>query len=337
VKQDKILFVFESPLTPGNEEMGAHLTKHGDGVKDAAFEVEDLDSIVRVAKERGGKVIRDIWEEEDEGGKVRMATVQAYGDTCHTLIERNGYKGLFLPGFKPSPLENPLLKTLTPTKLEVIDHIVGNQPDLQMENVVTWYERMLRFHRFWTVAEDLSLYTKDSGFRSIVVANYEETIRMPINEPSPREKEGLSASSVKEYVEYYGGAGVQHIGLHTSDIVHTIATLKARGCQFLTMPDTYYDSLRERLKTAKITVKEDIDKLQQLKILVDYDEKGYLLQIFTRPLQDRPTVFIEIIQRHNHKGFGAANVRDLFAAIEVAQKDRGNLIGGKLVVDSIEN
>uniref|UniRef100_A0A8C3EVD4 4-hydroxyphenylpyruvate dioxygenase n=1 Tax=Corvus moneduloides TaxID=1196302 RepID=A0A8C3EVD4_CORMO len=279
IKQDKIVFVFSSALNPGNEEMGEHLVKHGDGVKDVAFEVEDCDFIVQKAKERGAVVVKEPWVEQDKFGKVKFAVIQTYGDTTHTLIEKLNYKGLFLPGYQPPLFKDPLLPKLPSTKLSFVDHVVGNQPDLQMVPVADWYQKNLFFHRFWSV-DDKQLHTEFSALRSIVVTNYEETIKMPINEPAP----GKKKSQIQEYIDYYGGAGVQHIALNTPDIISA-----------------------------------------ELKILVDFDEKGYLLQIFTKPVQDRPTVFLEVIQRHNHQGFGAGNFKSLFEAIEMDQDARGNL------------
>uniref|UniRef100_A0A8C3MWW2 4-hydroxyphenylpyruvate dioxygenase n=1 Tax=Geospiza parvula TaxID=87175 RepID=A0A8C3MWW2_GEOPR len=301
-------------------EMGEHLVKHGDGVKDIAFEVEDCDFIVQKAKERGAVVVKEPWVEQDKFGKVKFAVIQTYGDTTHTLIEKLNYKGLFLPGYHPPLFKDPLLPKLPSAKLSFVDHVVGNQPDLQMVPVADWYQKNLLFHRFWSV-DDKQLHTEFSALRSIVVTNYEETIKMPINEPAP----GKKKSQIQEYIDYYGGAGVQHIALNTPDIISAITNLKQRGMQFMDVPSSYYQVLRERLKTAKIKVKENIDKLAELKILVDFDEKGYLLQIFTKPVQDRPTVFLEVIQRHNHQGFGAGNFKSLFEAIEMDQDARGNL------------
>ncbi|KAK9391739.1 4-hydroxyphenylpyruvate dioxygenase [Crotalus adamanteus] len=320
IKQDKIIFVFSSALNPGNQEMGQHLIQHGDGVKDIAFEVEDCDSIVKKARERGARIVREPWTEEDKHGKVKFAVVQTYGDTTHTLIEKQNYKGLFLPGFEAPLFKDPLLKKLPAAKLKFIDHIVGNQPDQEMLSVVEWYQKNLQFHRFWSV-DDKQLHTEFSALRSVVMANYEETIKMPINEPAM----GKKKSQIQEYVDYYGGPGVQHIALNTSDIITSITNLKDRGMEFMSVPSKYYQQLRERLKTAKIKVKESIDKLEELKILIDFDEKGYLLQIFTKPVQDRPTVFLEVIQRYNHEGFGAGNFKSLFEAIEIDQDARGNL------------
>ncbi|XP_012678263.1 4-hydroxyphenylpyruvate dioxygenase [Clupea harengus] len=321
IKQDKIMFVFESPLNPGNEEMGEHLMKHGDGVKDIAFQVEDCDFLVKTAQERGAAIVKGPWVEQDTNGKVKYAILQTYGDTTHTLIEYlTPYKGLFLPGYKEPLFRDPLLPKLPPGGLSFIDHVVGNQPDDDMVPISDWYQKCLMFHRFWSI-DDKQIHTQYSSLRSIVVTNYEETIKMPINEPAP----GKRRSQIQEYVDYNGGPGVQHIALNTPDIIQAIVNLRARGMEFLAAPDAYYDSLREGLKSAKIKVKEDLNKLQELKILVDFDDKGYLLQIFTKPVQDRPTLFLEVIQRNNHFGFGAGNFKSLFEAIEKDQDARGNL------------
>lgn len=320
VRQNKIVFVFASALNPDDEVMGPHLVKHGDGVKDIAFSVEDLDTIVKRAKERGAAIVRDIWEESDDCGTVRFATVQTCGDTTHTFVERGSYNGLFLPGYKKHPSRDRSYEKLANVGLNFIDHCVLNQPDLEMVPTAQWYEKSLMFHRFWSV-DDKQIHTKYSALRSIVVTNYEETIKMPINEPA----NGLRKSQIQEYVDYYGGPGVQHIALNSSDIIASITALRERGMEFLDTPDTYYTQLREKLKTAKITVSEDLNTLQKLKILIDYDDDGYLLQIFTKNMQDRPTLFLEVIQRHNHHGFGAGNFKSLFEAIEAEQEARGNL------------
>ncbi|XP_069922258.1 4-hydroxyphenylpyruvate dioxygenase isoform X2 [Oryctolagus cuniculus] len=376
IKQGQIVFVLSSALNPGNKEMGDHLVKHGDGVKDIAFEVEDCDYIVQKARERGAKILREPWVEQDKFGKVKFAVLQTYGDTTHTLVEKMNYTGRFLPGFEAPMSKDPLLSKLPSCSLEIIDHIVGNQPEQEMvsaseciaigpafcQKILTsplktnchhkganlgfrkvevgagqagprlalgadasrWplcrYLRNLQFHRFWSV-DDTQVHTEYSSLRSIVVANYEESIKMPINEPAP----GRKKSQIQEYVDYNGGAGVQHIALKTHDIISAIRHLRERGMEFLAVPATYYKQLREKLRSAKIRVTESIDVLEELKILVDYDEKGYLLQIFTKPMQDRPTLFLEVIQRHNHQGFGAGNFNSLFKAFEEEQNLRGNL------------
>nr|XP_054749147.1 4-hydroxyphenylpyruvate dioxygenase-like [Lytechinus pictus] len=323
VKQGKIIFALHSPLNPTGdttEEMGEHMKLHGDGVKDIAFEVEDLHGIVETAVKRGAIVLRQPWEESDENGTVTFAQIQTYGETIHTFLERKGYSGLFLPGYKKPLYSDPLLASLPAAKLAFIDHIVGNQPDNEMVSIADWYEKNLMFHRFWSV-DDSQIHTQYSALRSIVVTNYEETIKMPINEPA----DGKRKSQIQEYVDYYGTAGVQHVALNTPNIIDTISALKARGMQFLSIPDSYYKNLRERLKTSKVKVTEDLDVIQKLQILIDFDDNGYLLQIFTKPVQDRPTLFLEAIQRKNHQGFGAGNFKSLFEAIEMDQEERGNL------------
>lgn len=323
VKQDKIIFVFKSPLNPSgkiSEVMGKHLIVHGDGVKDVAFEVEDCIALYKAAIKRGAVSVHEPWDETDEDGTVTFATVQTYGDTTHTFVERKGFSGLFLPGYKPPITKDCLLPKLPSGLLCFIDHVVGNQPEDGMVSTAEWYEKNLQFHRFWSV-DDKQINTEYSALRSIVVTNWEETIKLPINEPAP----GKRKSQIQEYVDFYGTAGVQHIALNTSDIISTIKNLKERGMDFLVIPDTYYENLRARLKDAPIKVEEDLDVLQDLKILVDFDDKGYLLQIFTKPMQDRPTLFLEVIQRRNHQGFGAGNFKSLFEAIELDQEQRGNL------------
>ncbi|XP_076106781.1 4-hydroxyphenylpyruvate dioxygenase-like [Mytilus galloprovincialis] len=321
VKQNKIVFAFQSMLNPDvPKEFGAHLVKHGDGVKDVAFEVEDLQAIFKRAVGRGATVVKEPWEESDENGTVKFAQVQTYGDTTHTLIDKSKYKGLFLPGYQPSKFKDPLSDMLPTIGLNFIDHIVGNQPDEEMVPVSDWYEKNLMFHRFWSI-DDSQMHTEYSALRSIVVTNYEETIKMPINEPAP----GKRKSQIQEYVDFYGGAGVQHIAMQSDDIIKSVTKLRERGMLFLDIPDTYYKNLRERLKKSKCKVKENLDTIQKLNILIDYDENGYLLQIFTKIMQDRPTLFLEVIQRNNHQGFGAGNFKSLFEAIEIDQAARGNL------------
>lgn len=189
-----------------------------------------------------------------------------------------------------------------------------------MEATAQWYEKILDFHRFWSV-DDSMIHTEYSALRSIVVTDFDENVKMPINEPAP----GKRKSQIQEYVDYYNGAGVQHIAMNTHDIIETVTRMTNRGVEFLTVPDTYYENLKAGLAHAGIQVTEDIEKLQQLKILIDYDDKGYLLQIFTKCVEDRPTLFFEVIQRHNHQGFGAGNFKSLFEAIELEQARRGNL------------
>lgn len=233
--------------------MGDHLTKHGDGAKDVAFTVEDLDAIMERAKAKGVKVVKDIWEEQDEFGKVRFAIIQTYGETTHTFIERGDYKGMFLPGYQPARTKDNLLEKMPDPGILYIDHIVGNQPDLSMEDAAKWYETNLMFHRFWSV-DDSQVHTQYSALRSIVMANWEETIKMPLNEPAP----GLKKSQIQEYIDYYGSAGVQHIALRTNNIIGAIEALRYRGTEFLDIPDTYYEELKKRLPHSKVNYCSDL-------------------------------------------------------------------------------
>ncbi|KAG0253488.1 hypothetical protein DFQ27_007370 [Actinomortierella ambigua] len=319
IQQDRIRFVFTSPLNPNNKEFSDHIAQHGDGVRDVAFAVDNVHAIYNRAIEKGAKSVRAPFEEKDEHGSVIMATIATYGDTVHTFIQRNGYKGRFLPGFMAPRHKDPLEETLPFIGLNYIDHCVGNQPDGEMLKACEMYEEQLGFHRFWSV-DDKQIHTEYSALRSIVMADPTERVKMPINEPAA----GKKKSQITEYVEYYGGAGVQHIALNTKDIIQAVTNLRARGMDFLTVPASYYENLRLRLANGGPKITQDLDVIQSLNILVDYDSEGYLLQIFTKPLQDRPTVFIEIIYRCGFEGFGAGNFKALFESIEREQEIRGN-------------
>ncbi|KAJ3245536.1 hypothetical protein HDU77_009425 [Chytriomyces hyalinus] len=318
VRQNNIVFIFQSPLNPGNKAFDDFASKHGDGVKDVAFTVDDCRGIWKKAVERGAKNIRSPVELKDEHGTVVVATVSTYGDVEHTFVQRTGYTGAFLPGFIASA-EDPLTKLLPATDLLRIDHCVGNQPDNEMVPACNLYETAFDFHRFWSV-DDKQIHTEYSALRSIVMADYDEVVKMPINEPAM----GKKKSQIQEYVEYNAGAGVQHIALRTNDIIKSVSNLRARGVEFLSIPKSYYENLAIRLQSSKCNVVEPMAVLEQLSILVDFDEEGYLLQIFTKPVEDRPTLFIEIIQRANNEGFGAGNFKALFESIELEQAKRGN-------------
>jgi len=320
VRNNDIYYAFVSALQPNNDEFYNELKVHGDGVKDVAFKVDDAKGIYEKAVGRGAKGVKEPEEIKDEHGSVIVATVQTYGDTLHTFVQRVDYNGPFLPGFKESDVKEPINELIEKPKFERIDHVVGNQPDLEMEPTAQWYEKMLDFHRYWSV-DDSMIHTEYSSLRSIVMCDFDELVKMPINEPAP----GKRKSQIQEYVDFYGGAGVQHIAMKTDDIINTIENMKSRGVEFLNIPDTYYENLRKGLAESPIEVKEDLDVLQKNKILIDYDDQGYLLQIFTKPVEDRPTLFFEVIQRRNHNGFGAGNFKSLFESIELEQERRGNL------------
>lgn len=316
LRQGNATIVFSSGLLDSHPaDMAVHLARHGDAVRDVAFEVDDCRGIFNEAVKRGAVALREPHEEKDDHGSVVLATIRTYGDTVHTFVERKNYKGVFLPGFQEVNQVDPLL-TITPSpNLVRIDHCVGNQPERVMEPVAQWYEKVLQFHRFWSV-DDTVMHTEYSSLSSIVVADYDEKVKMPINEPA----RGIKKSQIQEYVDFYGGSGVQHVAFLTEDIIHTITQLRARGVEFLHIPSTYYDNLRKNLPSGKL--QEDINVLEKLQILVDYDENGYLLQLFTKPVEDRPTLFYEFIQRRNHQGFGAGNFKALFESIEREQDER---------------
>ncbi|KAJ1980926.1 hypothetical protein H4R35_000921 [Dimargaris xerosporica] len=321
IRNQNVVFVFQSALNPDDAEFTAHLGRHGDGVKNVAFTVDDARAVWQQAVDRGAQVVREPWEESDEHGVAVMATIAVYGDVEHTFVERKAYHGPFLPQWSaPRGAVDPLLTQLSTVDLHFIDHCVGNQPDDQMAAVCQKYEELLGFHRFWSV-DDSQIHTEYSSLRSIVMASENERVKMPINEPA----NGRKKSQIQEFVDFYGGPGIQHIALNTPDIIAAITALKQRGAEFLEAPASYYDDLKHRLCTSPVTIHEDLEVLRKLNILVDYDDKGYLLQIFTKPCQDRPTFFLEIIQRNNHQGFGAGNFKALFEAIERDQAERGNL------------
>ncbi|MCF7902815.1 MAG: 4-hydroxyphenylpyruvate dioxygenase [Candidatus Marinimicrobia bacterium] len=310
LQQNKIRFLLTTPLTP-ESQLNDHLYKHGDAVKDVAFWVDNARAAWEYATGHGAESVREPREVSDEYGKVVLAAIKTYGDTIHTFVERSNYNGVFLPGFEMVDGGE-----VSKTGLKFIDHIVGNQPDGQMEPAVNWYQTVLDFHRFWTV-DDKDISTEYSALRSIVVANDNERIKMPINEPA----DGLKKSQIQEFVDYYGGPGVQHIAMDTSNIIQTVRQLRKNGVDFLDTPQSYYDALPGRVGE----IDEDIRTLADLGILVDADDDGYMLQIFTKPILDRPTVFFEIIQRKGSQSFGKGNFKALFESIEREQARRGNL------------
>jgi 4-hydroxyphenylpyruvate dioxygenase len=320
VRQNNLILAFTASLQPTDTAIGQHVLKHGDGVRDVAFLVDDARGIYEKAVSRGAKGVREPTEISDEHGSMVVASVQTYGDTVHTMVQNVNYTGIFMPGYAPTNMKEPINELFPPTGLLHVDHVVGNQPDNEMTPTAEWYERYLDFHRYWSVDED-KIYTEYSALRSIVVADWDEVVKMPINEPAP----GLKKSQIQEYCEFYGGPGVQHIAALTNDIVHSVSQLTARGVEFLIVPHKYYENLRKRLVGCPTQIQEDLDTLERLHILVDFDDNGYLLQIFTKPVEDRPTLFWEIIQRRNHNGFGIGNFKALFEALELEQAKRGTL------------
>jgi 4-hydroxyphenylpyruvate dioxygenase len=310
VEQGRVRLVLTSPLL-GTSEIARHVAAHGDGVKVIAISVPDAEHAYRYAVQHGARGVREPWEESDDGGVVRMATIATYGETLHTFVERDGYEGAFLPGYEHADdgvSDGGLLAG--------IDHVVGNVELGRLDEWVGYYERVFGMTEMIHFT-DRDISTEYSALMSKVMADGKGRIKFPINEPA----EGKRKSQIEEYLEYYGGPGAQHIALATTDIVATVSELRERGVRFLATPDSYYEELPERIGE----IEEDLEDLHRLGILADRDDEGYLLQIFTQTISDRPTVFLEVIERHGARGFGEGNFKALFEAIEREQERRGNL------------
>jgi 4-hydroxyphenylpyruvate dioxygenase len=316
LKQDKIRLVLTTALN-SNSPIGEHVKKHGDGVKIIALWVEDARSAFEETTKRGAKVFMKPVVEKDEFGEVIRAGIYTYGETVHMFVERKNYKGVFLPEFVAHKSDyNP-----APVGLKYIDHMVGNVGWNQMNPWVKFYEDVMGFVNFLSF-DDKQIHTEYSALMSKVMSNGNGRIKFPINEPA----KGNKRSQIEEYLDFYEGEGVQHIAIATDDIIETVSQLKARGVEFLSAPPhEYYLAIPERLGVHMDMMKEDINKIEELAIMVDADEDGYLLQIFTKPVEDRPTLFFEIIQRMGAKGFGAGNFKALFESIEREQAKRGTL------------
>ncbi|WP_073086137.1 4-hydroxyphenylpyruvate dioxygenase [Chitinophaga jiangningensis] len=309
--QNKLRFVLTSPLQPNNP-MADHVNAHGDGVKVLALWVDDARSAFEETVKRGAKPYMEPTVEKDEFGEVVRSGIHTYGDTVHVFVERKNYKGAFLPGYKEWKTSyNP-----ADTGLQYVDHCVGNVGWNEMNTWVDFYEKVMGFRNLISF-DDSDISTEYSALMSKVMSNGNGRVKFPINEPA----EGKKKSQIEEYLDFYGGPGVQHVAIATNDIVKTVSELQARGVEFLTVPASYYETLLERVGK----IDEEIAPLQKLGILVDRDDEGYLLQIFTKPIQDRPTVFFEIIQRKGAQSFGKGNFKALFESIEREQALRGNL------------
>jgi len=311
LKQNKIRFVLTSALLP-DHEINKHFQLHGDGVKVLALWVEDARSSYETALSRGAESAFEPIKLQDEHGEVILAGIKTYGETIHTLVERKNYNGIFLPGYVK---KESLLKTSS-TGLNYVDHCVGNVELGQMNRWVKFYQDVLGFKLLITF-DDKDISTEFTALMSKVVSNGNGYIKFPINEPAA----GRKKSQIEEYIDFYRGAGVQHIAIETDNILKTVDQLRKNGVDFLYVPDNYYETVMDRVGH----IDENIDEVKRLNILVDRDEDGYLLQIFTKPIQDRPTVFFEIIQRRGAKSFGKGNFKALFEAIEREQELRGNL------------
>lgn len=311
LKQDKIRLVLTGAMQQSGEIV-EHVKKHGDGVKVLALWVDDAERSYQETTSRGAEGAMEPQTFRDENGEVKIAAIKTYGETIHKFVERKNYNGPFLPGFK----EKKSLMNVVPIGLKYIDHCVGNVELGKMNDWVKFYEDVMGFKLLVTF-DDKDISTDYTALMSKVVSNGNGYIKFPINEPAA----GKKKSQIEEYIDFYNGAGVQHIAIATDNIIHTVSQLRERGVEFLYVPDTYYEDVLDRVGS----IDEDLKPLKDLNILIDRDDEGYLLQIFTKPVQDRPTVFYEIIQRKGAKSFGKGNFKALFEAIEREQELRGNL------------
>jgi 4-hydroxyphenylpyruvate dioxygenase len=311
VRQDRLTFIFTTALRP-DHPIAEHVQLHGDGVKVLALRVDDAADAWKQTTKRGGKSYMEPTTLTDKYGDVVLSGIHTYGETVHLFVERHHYKGAFMPGFREwKTAYNP-----PPTGLLYVDHCVGNVGWYQMDRWVRFYEEVMGFRNILTF-DDKDISTEYSALMSKVMSNGNGFVKFPINEPA----EGKKKSQVEEYLEFYKGEGVQHVALATHNIVETVTQLRDRGIEFLKIPSTYYEDLLDRVGH----IDEDLEPLKELGILVDRDNEGYLLQIFTKPVEDRPTLFFEIIQRKGAQSFGKGNFKALFEAIEREQSDRGNL------------
>jgi len=311
MQQNKVRLLLTSPLTP-EHPAAAHIAQHGDGVRDIALWVDDAREAFKVAVARGAKPAQKPTVLRDDAGEVVIAAIHTYGDTIHSLVERRNYKGLFLPGFQPvSPRYSP-----SPVGLQYVDHCVGNVELGAMNTWVSFYQDVMGFRNLISF-DDKDISTEYSSLMSKVVASGNDRIKFPINEPA----QGRKKSQIDEYLDFYRGPGVQHLAIATDNIIETVTALRDRGVDFLQVPKAYYDSVLDRVGH----IDEDLAPLKDLGILIDRDDEGYLLQIFSKPVEDRPTLFYEIIQRKGARSFGKGNFKALFEAIEREQAARGNL------------
>ncbi|HEV7923084.1 MAG TPA: 4-hydroxyphenylpyruvate dioxygenase [Thermoanaerobaculia bacterium] len=309
LSQGKIRLVITSPLTPAHPA-AEHIRRHGDGVVDIALHVEDADFAFQEAVRRGAKPAIEPHDVRDEHGVIRRSAIHTYGDTIHSFISYKDYLGPFLPGYQAAEIPSESAGLL------IVDHVVGNVELGKMNEWAEFYSKVMGFSRYITF-DDKDISTEYSALMSIVMSDDNRVVKFPINEPAP----GRKKSQIDEYLDWYHGPGVQHLALQTGDIIETVTKLRANGVEFLSVPDSYYEEMTGRIGE----IEEPMDVLRRLHILVDRDEEGYLLQLFTKPVEDRPTVFFEIIQRKGSRGFGKGNFKALFESIEAEQAKRGNL------------
>lgn len=330
IKNGNVHFVLMGAIRPLHKQpkdqmidnIHKHIATHGDGVKDVAFQTDDINLIIKrlAEKDHSHLIVDGPNTITDEAGTIKTVTIRGMNDTVHTLVDRTQYKG-FLPGFKIVEQEDALSGTSLKVDMAAIDHCVQNEDWNQMLKTCEFYKENFNFHVFWSVDEN-QIYTQYSALKSTVMSSENEHIKMPVNEPAI----GLKKSQIEEFIEFNNGPGIQHIAIRVDNIIDTIKKMREMGVQFIDVPDEYYVNLEQKLKSSKHPkIKETLKSVKKLGILVDFDEKGYLLQLFTKPIFERPSFFFEIIQRNNHNGFGAGNFKGLFEVLEKDQEKRGNL------------
>uniref|UniRef100_A0A915EMP7 4-hydroxyphenylpyruvate dioxygenase n=1 Tax=Ditylenchus dipsaci TaxID=166011 RepID=A0A915EMP7_9BILA len=358
VRNGSIILVFKCALLPDDLQIGKELLIHGDFIKDVSFVVDDIDAVLEAASKYNHQVLRSPKLLKDECGSLRLATIQgSAGGIVHTLVQNIDYTGLFLLALSPLKISGyaahyrqrrflkhglresyeqmKVYKFLKQPKsitrelrqticLAELDHVVEGHPEDTLEHVVDWYNRILEMSRFWSI-DDKQIHTQYSALRAALVGNAHRNVKMTLVEPVTTKDGKGRRGQVQEFIDYHGGPGIQHIAFKVDDITTVVHKMRERGVEFLDIPESYYNQLELRLADSKIEVLENLQKIRKLKILIDFDNNGYLLQIFTKPMQDRPTLFVEVIQRHNYDGFGAGNFKALFAAVELEQKKREGL------------
>lgn len=311
-----------TPEDPRVDEIHLHIATHGDGVKDIAFSVTNVEKFCERAEKAGGTLLMRPQTIKDKNGEIVLARIAGIGDTVHTIVDRTNYNG-FLPGpYNVTDSATDRRGEDFPTlNMTCIDHVVQNDDWNMMLKDCKFYKKVFGFHKFWSV-DERQIHTKYSALKSTVMASENESVKMPVNEPA----KGLKTSQIEEYMEFNAAAGIQHVAIKVPDILSAVSEMKKHGVQFINVPNSYYENLKKRMKASKHPkFEESFERIKKLGILIDYDENGYLLQLFTKPLFDRPTFFFEVIQRHNHNGFGAGNFKGLFEVLEADQAKRGNL------------
>ncbi|KAL3110042.1 hypothetical protein niasHT_015645 [Heterodera trifolii] len=327
IRKGPIIFVFKCSISPEDlEGIGAEVGKRGDFVKDVSYEVDNLDAVLATLQENELELLAPKQMITDQNGCLFVAKIAgSAGSIVHTLIQNIDYRGLFMPGFRPIA-DFSLTSTLLPSiSLLCLDHVVEAHPEQSLGNVVDWYQQTLQMRRFWSI-DDKTVHTEFSALRALLVGNggASGSVKMVLVEPATVEGTERRNGQIEDFLRFHGSPGIQHIAFRTENIVESVRSLRERGVEFLDIPDSYYEMMKERLAGSKFNeqIGKDLGEIRKMKILMDFDEHGYLLQIFTKPIQDRMTLFLEIIQRQNFDGFGAGNFRALFAAVEMEQKRR---------------